>query len=115
MRADLTIAGVFVFAAAWLPAVVIGASGGSGCDGQSCRDALDSLPIPVLGPVIAAAQAHNMGWYVWPWSLAQAGGVAMLVAGLIGHDVPADPDKSTVTIMPTASPHAAGFVLHARF
>ena len=47
--------------------------------------------------------------------LAQGGGLAMLVAGLIGHHVPADPDKSTITIMPTASPHSAGLALSARF
>ena len=40
------------------------------------------------------------------WGLVQAGGIAMLVAGLIGHDV---------TIIPTASPHATGVVLRTRF
>jgi hypothetical protein len=47
--------------------------------------------------------------------LAQAGGVAMLVAGLIGHDVPVETDKSKVAIIPTASPHSAGVILRALF
>ena len=66
--------------------------------------------------VFAAAEADNMGWGTGAaMELGQAGGVAMLVAGLIGHHVPADPNKSTITIMPTASPYSAGLALSARF
>jgi hypothetical protein len=34
---------------------------------------------------------------------------------LIGHDVPADTNKSRVAIIPTVSPHAAGVVLRTPF
>jgi len=74
------------------------------------------VSIPVFGPLYAAGHEtsdHDALYALW--GLVQAGGIAMFVAGLIGHDVPADTNKSRVVIIPTASPHAAGVVLRTPF
>jgi hypothetical protein len=115
-RAGLVIAGSLVFVASWVPALAITATGRDSCDSQSCRNGHLVLSIPVLGPLYAAGHetSEHDALYVL-WGLVQAGGIAMLVAGLIGHDVSADTNKSRVAIIPTASPHAAGVVLHTPF
>jgi hypothetical protein len=106
-RAGLAIAGAVVFVASWVPALAITATGRDSCDSQSCRDGHLLLSIPVLGPLYAAGHetSEHDALYVL-WGLVQAGGIAMFVAGLIGHDV---------AVIPAASPHATGVVLRTRF
>ena len=113
-RVELIVAGSVVFALAWLPALAISAKGGGGCDDQGCRDRIARLAIPVVGPLQIGGNQSNGSLYIL-WGLAQAGGIAMVVAGLIGHDVPVDANSSTVAITPTAAPHGAGVVFQARF
>jgi len=115
-RAGLAIAGAVVFVVSWVPALAITATTRDSCDSQSCRDGLLLLSIPVFGPLRLAGHetSQHDALYVL-WGLVQAGGIAMLVAGLIGHDVSADTNKSRVAIIPTASPHAAGVVLRTPF
>ncbi len=83
-RAGLAIAGAVVFVVSWVPALAISATARDSCDSQSCRDGVLSLSIPVLGPLLAAAHetSEHDALYVL-WGLVQAGGIAMLVAGLI--------------------------------
>jgi hypothetical protein len=66
-----------------------------------------SLAIPVFGPLVAYTQV-NKGGNPGPlllttgiWSGVQAAGVAMIVAGLTGHDVPREPEEPTVTVRHT--------------
>ena len=115
-RVELIVGGSVLFGLAWLPAVAISAKGGGGCDDQGCRDRVTRLAIPVYGPLqIGGAQTSGSSTLYLLWSLAQVGGIAMVVAGLIGHDVPVDASTPTVAITPTAAPHGAGVVLDARF
>lgn len=113
-RTELVIAGAVVFGLSWLPAVLVSAKGRGGCDDQDCRDHLTRLAIPVYGPWQVGGQQSNPALFVL-WGLAQAGGLAMVVAGLIGHDVPADVNKPTVAITPMASQSSAGIIFHAPF
>ena len=115
-RTDLLINGSLVFGLAWLPAAMISMVGGGGCDDQSCRTRMVLLAVPVLGPMqVGGEQSSEHKALFVLWGLIQAGGIAMIVAGLIGHDVPVETNQSTVAIIPTASPHAAGVLFRAFF
>lgn len=64
---------------------------------KTCKALALSLDIPVAGPLIAYTQAppNDRPWQLLVltgvWSGVQTAGLAMLLVGLIGHDVPREP------------------------
>lgn len=88
-RRGLIIAGATTFAVSWSLAVLLSLTSSSSDCTQNC-DSRSAFAIPVVGPAIFAARhpkANGTGLFV-VWSLTEAAGAAMLVAGLVGHDVP---------------------------
>jgi hypothetical protein len=115
-RVGLAVAGVALFTATWVPTLIL-SGGGGGCDDQRCRDSFDVLWFPVLGPVLAYEKNSQFpsGLAVL-WTIAEAGGVVMALAGLWGREVPVDPPaKSSWRIIPTISPAGAGLSVGATF
>ena len=116
VRVGLLVGGAAIFLAAWLPAAILGNRGGGGCDDQRCRDSFDVIGVPIVGPLLANAKNSNFGTdLAVVWSLIQAGGVAMSVVGLIGRQVPVEPEKSSWRITPTVSRGVAGLAFGATF
>ena len=116
-RVGLIIAGFALFTATWVPTLILSSRGGGGCDDQGCRDAFEVVWFPVLGPLLAYDKNGNLpeGLAVL-WTLAEAAGLAMGIAGLIGRQVPVDsPPKSSLRITPTLSPGGAGLFFGATF
>jgi hypothetical protein len=115
-RIGLVIGGVALFAATWVPTLLLSRTGG-GCDDQRCRDSFDVLWFPVLGPVLAYDKNSNFsGVLAVVWTLAEAGGLVVAIAGLRGREVPVDPPAtSSWRISPTLSPVGAGLSVGATF
>jgi len=76
--------------------------------------------IPLAGPLIVASEhrerdAIPTGGYI-AWTLVEAAGLGMLLAGIHGHDVPARATpprrKSTVSLVPALSPQAGAVALN---
>jgi len=114
VRVGLLFGGAAVFLAGWLPAVIIGDHYGGGCDDQRCRDSFDVLGIPVVGPLLANDKNSNAG-ILLPLAVVQVVGLAMCVVGVIGHNVPVEPAKSSWRITPTVSRGVAGLTFGATF
>lgn len=114
VRPGLVFGGVALFLVGWLPALLIGDHYGGGCDSQTCRDSFDVVGIPVVGPLLANDKNSNFG-ILLPLALVQAGGIVMSVVGLIGHQIPVEPAKSSWRITPTVSRGVAGLAFGATF
>jgi hypothetical protein len=93
-RPGLIIAGAATYGASYAAAVLlglgtVGAGAAEECD--DCRSRAAVTIIPVAGPLLAwkTAPEYNRGSvYFWAaWSGVQVAGLAMLVVGVIGHDV----------------------------
>jgi len=113
-RVGLIIGGLVIFAAAWVPAVLV-SRGAGGCDDQNCRDAIGAFWIPVIGPLLATDGSSFGTDLAVLWSLVQAGGIAMFVVGLIGRQVPVEPAKSSWRLTPTVSRGVTGLVFGVTF
>jgi hypothetical protein len=92
-RPGLIVAGAATFGVSYAAAVLLAlGTVGSGvaeeCD--DCRSQAAVTVIPVAGPLLAwkTAPEQYRGSVVWwaAWSGVQAAGLAMLVAGVVGHD-----------------------------
>lgn len=72
--------------------------------------------IPIAGPWLAAGEAGETDdRFALAIGAVEAGAVALLVIGLIGHDVPADPEGPKVSLAPFVTPEAKGVTLHMRW
>jgi len=105
-----------LFTATWVPTLILSGQGG-GCDDQRCRDSFEIVWFPVLGPLLAYDLNSNVDFgLVMLWTLAETAGVAMVIVGLYGRQVPVDPPaKLSWRIDPTLSPHGAGLSFGATF
>jgi hypothetical protein len=116
-RRGLVVAGAVTFGVSWSVAVAASAvpSIGDTCNDQ-CRAWSKEGWIPVVGPLFVAGASSDPTPLVI-WSVIEAGGLAMLVVGLIGHDVPS-PDLRRGpgwSLVPALSPHLGGLTLSATF
>jgi hypothetical protein len=93
-RIGLIVAGAVTYAASYAAAVFLGfgileTGVVEPCD--DCRSRAAVIVIPVAGPLLTwkTAPEQDRGSAFWwaAWSGAQAAGLVMLVAGVIGHDV----------------------------
>ena len=101
IRGPMLAVGIVTFAVSYLAAVVAGESvlvvEADGCDRNCSPPAPKYMFIPIAGPLIAGTQPGarvEFGFPSWvypTWSVVEAAGVAMIVVGLIGHDVPVRP------------------------
>lgn len=129
-RKGLLIGGLVTFGVTWGLAALISLSlsdnsnndGDSGtCISSSCRSFARLFWIPVAGPVLANSADSSGGagtTFFALWSIAEAAGVAMTIAGIIGHDVPEygyGRRRAMWNIVPTKSRDSQGFALHATF
>ena len=87
MRRGLVTGGAITFGVSWGIAGTVSllASSCTGCN----NDNTDYLWVPVAGPLIVAAResgSGGLGIFIL-WSAAEAAGVIMFIAGMVGHDV----------------------------
>jgi hypothetical protein len=119
-RPGLIISGAAIFGASYAASLMVGLLvAGTSVDCEGCGDSHASdYVIPVAGPVIAWSRkpADRRGspapWV--GWSALQAAGVAMLVVGIRGHDVPEWRPLDggpRVTIVPTLTPSSGALSL----
>ena len=77
------------------------------------------LLIPIAGPWLAnrAAPQQEQGasWPYLLWGGLEAAGVAMILIGLVGEDVPQDPQAWHVAFLPFVTPQAEGLSLSMRW
>ncbi len=81
-----------------------------------CAKAQALTLIPIVGPWLGAREAGTPND---PFALIlggiEAAAVAMIVVGVVGHDVPAEPERSRVSLSPFVTPQAGGLSLHLRW
>jgi hypothetical protein len=81
-----------------------------------CAKAEALTLIPIVGPWLGAREA---GTPDDPFALIlggiEAAAVAMIVAGVVGHDVPAQPEQSKVSLAPFVTPQAGELSLRMRW
>ena len=93
----------------------------SGTYRSDCAADHDRFWIPVVGPLLATAGKSDPGADEWLfgvlWAAAQTTGLVFIAVGLIGHDVPVYRPlaRLRLNVIPTATPHAAGFTLRLTF
>jgi hypothetical protein len=81
-----------------------------------CAKAQALTLIPIAGPWLAARAAgtpDDKGALLFGGI--EAAAVAMIIVGLVGHDVPAEPEGSKVSLAPFATPQAGGLSLRMRW
>jgi hypothetical protein len=123
-RPGLKLAGELTFGLSYAVALIgsFVASVGGPSDPESgpcstCNIVAVSLAIPVAGPLIAYTQVQKGGnpgpllLFAGVWSGVEAAGFAMIVAGLIGHDVPEEPTVTVrhrkISVVPSVTPEGA--------
>jgi hypothetical protein len=86
-------------------------------DCVACGTTSALFAIPVAGPWVAEASSPRPS-AIWPWAAwsgVEAAGLALLIVGLVGHDVPVEPLPPSVTrvsLVPTFSPELSALSLH---
>jgi hypothetical protein len=88
-RRGLVTGGAITFGVSWGIAATFSflLSTDNNCSGSGCNG-VDYLWIPVAGPLVVAANSNSDSTGVLLlWSAAQAAGVVMFIAGMVGHDV----------------------------
>jgi hypothetical protein len=96
-RGGLLTVGVFTFGLSWGSAMVVGGFGwlGATVDNENCGrcgSQAKLMFVPLAGPLLAESRQDVRdldfsSWIYWTWTAVEAAGVAMIVVGLIGHDV----------------------------
>jgi hypothetical protein len=81
-----------------------------------CEKAEALTLIPIVGPWLGAREAgtpDDKGALIFGGI--EAAAVAMIIVGLVGHDVPEEPDGSKVSLAPFATAQAGGLSLRMRW
>jgi len=81
-RRGLVTGGAITFGVTWGIAATISLM----CSG-SCSSDADYLWVPIAGPLFLADNSSDGIGFLLLWSASQAVGAAMLIVGLVGHDV----------------------------
>jgi hypothetical protein len=110
-RTGLLVAGTLVFAAVYGITLMGAIISWNGVDGGTCSDCHSQsllVSIPIAGPWAAnfsvPPDERVPTWFVATWSGLEAAGLAMIIVGAIGHDVPIDTLSATparVSLVPT--------------
>jgi hypothetical protein len=91
VRRGLVTGGAVTFGVSWgIAATISFVLSTETCSSTSCNNTADYLWIPIAGPLIVASEESGSGdspGIFYLWSAAQAAGLAMLIVGLVGHDV----------------------------
>ncbi len=99
-------------------AVAVSGTDSGGC--SSCSNQAGILLIPILGPVVVSLDPPGQG----AGSLAigftlgglELAGAAMLIVGLIGHDVPQAPySYGRIAFLPFVAPQTQGLTMSMRW
>lgn len=127
VRMGLVIAGASTLGALWLTSVVIGAVGAEtqeaiDCTFNECDQGDEWYPlfVPVAGPFIAAgtldASGAGLGLLIFD-GVVQAGGLAMLIAGLAAQKTVLRRDLGglELELAPTAGPQGGSLGVIGRF
>ena len=118
-RKGLVIAGAVTFGVSYGIATALGAWVGTHhtSDCAACGTTAALFAIPVAGPWVAEASSPRPS-AIWPWAAwsgVEAAGVALLIVGLVGHDVPREPSPPVVahvSLVPTFTPGLSALSLH---
>lgn len=81
-----------------------------------CAKAAGLTLIPIVGPWLGSREAgtpDDKGALVFGGI--EAAAVAMIIIGLVGHDVPEEPEGSKVSLAPFVTPEAGGLSLRMRW
>lgn len=87
----------------------------------TCKSGWSLLFVPVAGPLITAVRTNRDSTsgltytVLGAWSLVEAAGAALLIAGIVGHDVPKPPAPHagpTVSLIPAFSPQLGAVALN---
>jgi len=97
---------------------VAGSAEGGGC--SSCSNGAGIMLIPFLGPVVVWLDPPGQGSASlaigFTFSGLELAGAAMLIVGLIGHDVPQAPySYSRIAFLPFVAPQAQGLSMAMRW
>ena len=73
--------------------------------------------IPIVGPWPGPSEINEPIPFEWAlaWSAIEVGALAMLIAGIVGHDVLRQPAARKVSLAPFATPDASGLSLRLRW
>ena len=118
-RKGLVIAGAVTFGVSYGIATALGAWVGTHhtSDCVDCGKTAALFAIPVAGPWVAEASSPRPST-TWPWAAwsgVEAAGLALLIVGLVGEDVPVEPlprAVARVTVVPTFTPDLSALSLH---
>jgi hypothetical protein len=119
-RVGLIVAGGSIFVSAYILQMVlafgVALSGIDGPPNNSGTGALLTL-IPIVGPWLGPREIHEplAPQWVLAWGLIEAGALAMVIAGIVGHDVVKEPAARKVSLAPFATPEASGLSLRLRW
>ena len=81
-----------------------------------CEKAAALTLIPIVGPWLGSREAGTPDdKSALIFGGIEAAAVAMLVVGLVGHDVPEEPEGSKVSLAPFVTPEAGGLSLRMRW
>lgn len=81
-----------------------------------CARAQSLNLIPIAGPWLAAGEAGETDErFALAIGAVEAGAAALLIIGLIGHDVPVEPDGPKVSLAPFVTTDAKGLSVHMRW
>lgn len=81
-----------------------------------CARAQGLTLIPIVGPWLGARAAGTPDdKSLLVFGGVEAAAVAMLIVGLVGHDVPEEPEGSTVSLAPFVTPQSGGLSLRMRW
>ena len=123
-RIGLIVAGGSIFLTAYLLQLVlafgVALSGiDSGTDGSQNNSGTGGLLtlIPIVGPWLGPREVGDPLRYelVVAWGAIEAAALAMLIAGVVGHDVIRQPAARKVSLAPFATPEASGLSLRLRW
>ena len=72
--------------------------------------------IPIAGPWLAAGEAGETdNRFALAIGAVELGAAALIIIGLIGHDVPVAPEGAKVSLLPFVTPETKGLSLHLRW
>jgi hypothetical protein len=121
-RIGLLVAGTIVFGLVYGITLMAAIISWDGVDGpcSDCHSQSLLWSIPIAGPWAANSSAppdeRVSTWFVAAWSGLEAASIAMIIAGVIGHDVTVNTASATpakVSVVPLVTPQAGMLSLRA--
>jgi hypothetical protein len=120
-RRGFVVAGAIVFGLLYsvqlIAALGVGAADDQGCN-SVCSNQQGLLLVPIFGPWLSDGADPHHGSLTPDliYGGIEAAGLAMLLVGLVGHDVPAGPTRDrNLTFLPFVTPQAEGLSMAMRW